>query len=134
MGWVRRLMALAFASAFATYVVYKRCNDFLTVTSLVSQKLSHPCLRGTQRPDDFFQRHNFSALPCTSTSLNYITTNNQSLRKQIYTKATRVNFVESDDVLDSASLKSLLSHSLSCPVWLAQQLLQVSLQSASSPE
>ena len=26
-------------------------NDFLTVTSLVSQKLSHPWLRGTQRPD-----------------------------------------------------------------------------------
>jgi len=71
-----------------------------------------------------------------------------------------INFVESDDVLDSASLKSLLSHSLSCPVWLAQHyikghnqyqqkvqsvnrkthdkrkltLLQVSLQSASSPE
>ena len=26
-------------------------NDFLSVTSLVSQKLSHPWLRGTQRPD-----------------------------------------------------------------------------------
>ena len=26
-------------------------NDFLTVTNLVSQKLSHPWLRGTQRPD-----------------------------------------------------------------------------------
>ena len=26
---------------------YERCNDFLTVTSLVSQKLSHPWLRGT---------------------------------------------------------------------------------------
>merc|ERR1712151_136202 len=30
----------------------ERCYDFLTVTSLVSQKLSHPCLRGTQRPDE----------------------------------------------------------------------------------
>jgi hypothetical protein len=27
-------------------------DDFLTVTSLVSQKLIHPCLRGSQRPDD----------------------------------------------------------------------------------
>merc|ERR1712129_86655 len=32
-------------------VQHGRCNDFLTVTSLVSQKLSHP-LRGTQRPDE----------------------------------------------------------------------------------
>ena len=30
----------------------ERCNDFLTVTSLVSQKLSHPWLRGSQRPDE----------------------------------------------------------------------------------
>ena len=32
-------------------VQHERCNDFLTVTSLVSQKLSHPWLRGTERPD-----------------------------------------------------------------------------------
>ena len=33
-------------------VQHERCNDFLTVTSLVSQKLSHPWLRGSQRPDN----------------------------------------------------------------------------------
>ena len=33
-------------------VQHERCNDFLSVTSLVSQKLSHPWLRGSQRPDN----------------------------------------------------------------------------------
>ena len=30
----------------------ERCYDFLTVTSLVSQKMSHPWLRGSQRTDE----------------------------------------------------------------------------------
>ena len=33
-------------------VQHERCNDFLTVNSLVSQKLSHAWLRGRQRPDN----------------------------------------------------------------------------------
>ena len=33
-------------------VQHERCNDFFSVTSRVSQKLSHPWLRGSQRPDN----------------------------------------------------------------------------------
>ena len=33
-------------------VLHERSNDFFSVTSLVSQKLSHPWLRGSQRPDN----------------------------------------------------------------------------------
>ena len=44
-------------------VQHERCNDFLTVTSLVSQKLSHPWLRWSQRTNDktlsTFQSHIF---------------------------------------------------------------------------
>ena len=45
---------------------HERCNDFLTVTSLVSQKLSHPWLGGSQRPDGKTQSTFPSFVLCSS--------------------------------------------------------------------